>query len=72
MPFVKMSGKCAGGLAMQLKGETAINMYCMLMPGLLMKAEDMFPSLHFGCRAIDKPIVDSAAAPVRVTGGGYR
>lgn len=32
MPFVKMTGKCAGGLAMQLKGETGINMYCMLMP----------------------------------------
>lgn len=30
-PFVKMAGKCAGGLAMQLKGDTSMNMYFMLM-----------------------------------------
>lgn len=32
MPFVKTTGKCAGGLAMQLMGEAGVNMYCMLMP----------------------------------------
>lgn len=31
MPFVKMTGKCAGGPAGQLKGETSVNMHCMLM-----------------------------------------
>lgn len=70
MPFVKMSGKCAGGLAMQLEGDTSMNMYCMLMQTLRLLTQTVdesrgrapsSPLSGKGGSAIDKPIVASLA-----------
>lgn len=56
---------------MQLKGDTSMNMYCMLMPTLrlLTQAVDESkghvppsPLSGIGGSAIDKPIVDAAAS----------
>lgn len=67
MLFVKMAGKCAGELAMQLTGDTGMNMYCMLMSWLLTQAVDesrghVHPSPLSGGSAIDKTVVDAATS----------
>lgn len=80
-PLVKMTGKCAAGLAMQWSAEIAMNMYCMLIPYTEAVDESRGrapPPLprRLECAVIGKPIIAATASSGPgdsvVTGGGYR
>lgn len=79
-PLVKMTGKCAAGLAMQWSAAIGMNMYCMLIPytEAVDESRGRAPPLsrRLECAFIGKPIIAATASSGPgdsvVTGGGYR
>lgn len=81
-PLVKMTGKCAAGLAKQWSAEIGMNMYCMLIPytEAVDESRGRAPpppvSRRLECAFIGKTIIAATASSGPgdsvVTGGGYR